>query len=137
MFQGEMQEYIKLAGWNSTNYLILKGTVEKFHSKIHKIGKRYKEFLNESMRVQVFDYARNSILSDSFSSFHGKNSDDFTITPRKSYEPEPKVKQIEQEDPRWHLAVKMFSINNFSHELTSDSITTGWMLIEDNIKDIF
>jgi len=51
MFQGEMQEYIKLAGWNSTNYLILKGTVEKFHSKIHKIGKRYKEFLNESMRV--------------------------------------------------------------------------------------
>jgi midasin (ATPase involved in ribosome maturation) len=69
MFEKEMEEYQKLAGWNSTNYAVLKSTVEKFHGKIHKINKRYKDFLIEPMRVHVFETFRKKLLVDSFEIF--------------------------------------------------------------------
>ena len=37
----EIKEYKQLAGWKSTNYLILKSTSEKFQRSIHKILKKY------------------------------------------------------------------------------------------------
>jgi hypothetical protein len=36
-----MREYEKLAGWSSNEYLIFKGTCEKFQRKIHHILRRY------------------------------------------------------------------------------------------------
>jgi hypothetical protein len=48
----EMKEYEKLAGWNSNEYLIFKGTCEKFQRKIHYILKRHDEEL--SMAVGTY-----------------------------------------------------------------------------------
>jgi hypothetical protein len=47
-----MREYEKLAGWSSNEYLIFKGTCEKFQRKIHHILRRYDEEL--SMTVGTF-----------------------------------------------------------------------------------
>ena len=62
----EIEDYKKLAGWDSNNYLILKATVEKFHKKIYRICKKFKDFLNEPLRVHVLEPARKEILVENF-----------------------------------------------------------------------
>lgn len=69
----EIEDYRKLAGWDSNNYLVLKATVEKFHKKIFRICKKYKDFLGEPVRVHVLDKCRNEILCNSFEGFTQKN----------------------------------------------------------------
>ena len=55
---GEAQSDIKecefLVGWDSNNFHILKSTVDKFHKKIYKIGKKFKEFLNQNTDMVLF-----------------------------------------------------------------------------------
>jgi len=44
----DIKECEILVGWDSNNFHILKSTVDKFHKKLYKIGKGYKDFLNEN-----------------------------------------------------------------------------------------
>lgn len=44
-FEKDIDEYRKLAGWDSKNYIVLKQTIEKFHRRIYKVCKRYKDFM--------------------------------------------------------------------------------------------
>lgn len=46
--QKEIRECEVLVGWDSNNFHVLKSTVEKFHKRLYKIGKSYKDFLNEN-----------------------------------------------------------------------------------------
>lgn len=69
-FEKEIDEYRKLAGWDSKNYIVLKTTIEKFHRKIYKICKKYKDFMHEPSRVHVFETYRKKALSDSFEGFY-------------------------------------------------------------------
>ncbi len=62
----EIEEYKNLAGWDSKNYLVLKATVEKFQQKIHRILRKYKEFLVEPLYKHVLEPQRNSNLVNSF-----------------------------------------------------------------------
>ena len=71
-FDQEIKDYGKMAGWNFNNYVTLKQTVEKFHKKVNRIIKGFKDFLSEPLRIQVIDFARNEDLCDSFASFHGR-----------------------------------------------------------------
>ena len=49
----EMKEYEKLAGWSSNEYLIFKGTCEKFQRKIHHILRKFDDELSMSLSMLI------------------------------------------------------------------------------------
>lgn len=49
----EIRECELLVGWDSNNFHILKATVEKFHKKLYKVGKTYKEYLENSFETVI------------------------------------------------------------------------------------
>lgn len=65
-FDKEIEEYRRLAGWDSKNYLTLKATLEKFHKKIYKICKKYKDFMQEPSRIHVFEPYRKKLLQENY-----------------------------------------------------------------------
>ncbi len=42
----DIKECVTLVGWDSNNFHTLKSTVEKFHKRLYKIVKSYKDHLN-------------------------------------------------------------------------------------------
>lgn len=69
-FEQDIDEYRKLAGWDSKNYVILKATVEKFHKRVFRICKKYKDFMQEPARVHVFEPYRKKLLLDNYLAFY-------------------------------------------------------------------
>ena len=67
----EIKEYKQLAGWKSTNYLILKSTSEKFQRSIHKILKKYEDSLKAPF-VTIIQKHREMGFADSLAQYHDK-----------------------------------------------------------------
>ncbi|KAL4485768.1 hypothetical protein ABPG72_012308 [Tetrahymena utriculariae] len=68
----DCEEYVTLAGWESKNYITLKATVDKFQGKVHRIVKRYRDFLQEPISRHIFDPTRNLIFAENYESFRLK-----------------------------------------------------------------
>lgn len=66
----DCMDYVVLAGWDSKHYSTLKATVEKFQKKVHRIMKRYRDFLQEPIAKNVLQAQRDSSLVDSYLAFH-------------------------------------------------------------------
>lgn len=52
--QKDIRECELLVGWDSNNFHVIKATVEKFHTKLYKIGKKFKDYLDQSFQSVLF-----------------------------------------------------------------------------------
>lgn len=71
--ENEIKEYKQLAGWKSTNYLVLKSTSEKFQRSVHKVLKKYEDSLRMPF-VNIIKKQREKGFSGSLEECHTKLS---------------------------------------------------------------